>query len=327
VNTSKLIKILLISELVITAFVALAALRRTVFAGNKGNTDRRRIQADWVRQSEENKAEPDNSKEELKDDAGPAYTDPDSIARSVDLLDDGYDDETMTGSSYQLDYPQEILDRLAKMSEAEKVETLIISVSADEAEDSRVKAELYNGLPDADEVAASINAGDTFLYAAEDPEGLKETLTEAAQSGEILAEALDKAAGHALPTYDLIATLRAEAEAKAAEEAEGAEQEKEEALKKEQAAKNTQSKKSQEKKPEKTEKSDETPEQKAAREQAEAIQKAAEEAQRIQQEALEAQAKKMQEAAAAQANAEQGTNAEQANKPADASDKAETRTE
>jgi len=157
---------------------------------------------------------------------------------------------------------------------------------------------------DADEIVSAINSGKGMIFSTDDPE-MHKKLTEAVESGDITAEALDHAAGYAV-------TIRLSLTASRPEEVEKVPEEKQEeapAAEKKSTSQSSQKKKTEEKK---------TPEQEAA----EALQAAAEAAAKEQQrqaEELQKQIEQAQKEAAKQAEElqkQQAAAAEQAAKQA-----------
>lgn len=69
----------------------------------------------------------------------------------------------------------------------------------------------YIGQTDsAEEILEAIDAGDTYLYLVDDYKTVHDTLKASADSGEILTEALDKAAGYALTVRQTLTEMRPE---------------------------------------------------------------------------------------------------------------------
>ena len=201
-----LLKLLLITELLIFLAIGLVSLKRTVFADREGV---RRFQAGWIADKGEAAAKnggkaairagTPGSSAGVTSDTGPGSDIP---VISADLLSKDYDSGTVTGAFYLTDYTEDVMDRLSIMSTEEKIDILIVDSTRGGVETLGLAKARYPGEADSDRVTASINAGETYLYYTDDPEGLKKALKEAASRGDILAEALDKAAGAAITIYN-----------------------------------------------------------------------------------------------------------------------------
>ena len=75
--------------------------------------------------------------------------------------------------SYAADYADDIVRRLSHMSTEEKIELLIVDEDSETAESDAAIAARYPGADDADDIIASISAGDTYLYFAAEMGGYR----------------------------------------------------------------------------------------------------------------------------------------------------------
>ena len=199
-----LIRILIIAEMAVLLFTGLAAVHRR-FTGV--SPDREGVGEDV----QVSGVSGDDIEDDPVETADPFI----EVERPVDLIKE--DGEGITGSAYDTDFPAEIIDTLEEMAVSEKAEVLFCSSRESDylADDGEI-AVIY--IYSSDELIEYVRDGIECLYDADDPEEAAEELLTAVASGEILSEALDKAAGYAIIAHEKLQELMSESDGMVSED-------------------------------------------------------------------------------------------------------------